>query len=205
MSSSKGKNTENKIYGYARVSTQGQARDGNSLDAQEKTLLAAGAEIIFKEKYTGTKTSRPQLDKLLSEIKAGDTLVVTKLDRIARSLIQGVELVNMLLEKGITVNIINMGKMDNTPSGKLIRSIFFAFAEFERDMIVERTQEGKAIARRKPDYREGRPKKFTHQQIDHAMVLLKDHSYTQVELMTGISVSTLVRAKREWKKQMGLE
>lgn len=72
-----------------------------------------------------------------------------------------------------------------------------AFAEFERDMIVERTQEGKAIARQQPGYREGRPKKYTKKQIDHAIELLEDKSYKQVEEMTGISKSTLIRAKRE--------
>lgn len=187
----------NKIYGYARVSTRSQAKDGNSLDAQEKALQEAGAKIIIREEYTGTKRIRPELDKLLNEISSGDTLIVTKLDRIARSLVEGSNLVNELLEKGVTVNILNIGQMDRTPSGKLIRNIFFAFAEFERDMIVERTQEGKALAKLKDDFREGRPKKFTHQQIEHALELLQDHSYRQVEAMTGISVSTLTRAKRK--------
>lgn len=183
-------------YGYARVSTRGQAKDGNSLDAQEKALREAGAQIIYREEYTGLKKSRPELDKLLEQLKEGDTLITTKLDRIARSLTQGSELINELLERKITVNILNVGKMDDTPSGKLIRNIFFAFAEFERDMIVERTQEGKTIARKKSDFREGRPKKFSHQQIEHALELLQNHSYKQVEAMTGISVSTLTRAKR---------
>ena len=90
-------------------------------------------------------------------LQAGDKLVVTKLDRIARSASQGIELVQTLLDKGITVHVLNMGLLDNTPTGKLIRNIMLAFAEFERDMIIERTQEGKAIARRQPDFREGRP------------------------------------------------
>lgn len=79
----------------------------------------------------------------------------------------------------------------------LIFTIFSAFAEFERDMIVERTQEGKMLAKQNPDFREGRPKKFTKQQINHALTLLENHSYKQVEDMTGISVSTLVRAKKK--------
>ena len=134
-------------YGYARVSTKRQAKDGNSLEAQEKLLLENGAEKIFKDTFTGTKTVRPELNNLLSEIQPGDSLIVTKLDRIARSTTQGIELVNSLLEKGIVIHILNMGLMDNTPTGKLIRTIFLGFAEFERDLIVERTQEGKAIAR----------------------------------------------------------
>ena len=147
------------IYGYARVSTKGQARDGNSLDAQEKILREHGAEIICKDSFTGTKKHRPELDKLLSVVKEGDTVVVTKLDRIARSTTHGCELIKSLLEKGVAVNVLNLGMMDNSPNGKLIRTIFFAFAEWERDMIVERTTEGKEIAREREDFCEGRPTK----------------------------------------------
>lgn len=185
------------VYGYARVSTKMQARDGNSLEAQEQQLRVAGAELIFKDAYTGTKTDRPALDTLLAQVQEGDKIIVTKLDRVARSISQGSELVNNLLAKGVTIHILNMGIMDNTPSSKLMRGIFFAFAEYERDMIVERTQEGKAIARERTDYREGRPKVYSRQQINHALELLDTHSYTQVEQLTGISKSTLVRAKRK--------
>ena len=145
------------IYGYARVSTKGQAKDGNSLEVQEKQLRDNGAEVIFPESFTGTKKHRPKLDELMSVLQEGDTLVVTKLDRIARSTIHGITIIEELLEKGVTIHILNMGKFDNSPSGKLMRTIFFAFAEFERDMIVERTNEGKAICREtNPEWREGR-------------------------------------------------
>ena len=158
------------VYGYCRVSTQMQAR---------------------------TKAHRPELDKLLAVLQAGDKLVITKLDRIARSASQGIELVQTLLDKGITVHVLNMGLLDNTPTGKLIRNIMLAFAEFERDMIIERTQEGKAIAKRQPDFREGRPRLYNKKQIQHALELLQDHSYRQVTELTGISKSTLIRAKNK--------
>lgn len=185
------------VYGYARVSTKGQAKDGNSLEAQENALRSAGAIEIYSDAFTGTKSHRPELDKLMVVMKSGDTLVVTKLDRIARSATQGIELIQSLLDKGVVVHVLNMGLMDNTPTGKLIRNIMLAFAEFERDMIVERTQEGKAIAKQNKDFREGRPKKYSKAQINHAVSLLKDYSYKQVEQMTGISKSTLIRAKKE--------
>lgn len=146
------------IYGYARVSTKGQARDGNSLDEQKKRLEESGCERIYFEAFTGTKMERPELDKLMSEIKEGDTLIVTKLDRLARSIKFGAEIIETLAERGVTVNILNLGIMNNSPNGKLMRNIFLSFAEFERDMIVERTQEGKQIARQREDYREGRPR-----------------------------------------------
>ena len=185
------------IYGYARVSTKGQAKDGNSLEAQEKALRESGANEIYVDAFTGTKTDRPEFDKLMDKIQKGDTLIVTKLDRFARSMTQGSELVSDLIEKGIKVYILNIGVMDNTPSSKLIRNVFFAFAEFERDMIVERTMEGKAIAKQNPDFREGRPKKYSRKQIGHALELLESNSYKQVEDMTGISKSTLIRAKKK--------
>ena len=147
------------IYGYARVSTKGQARDGNSLEGQSVALKEAGAEKIYCDSFTGTKIDRPEFDKLRGQLKAGDKLVVTKLDRFARSASQGSELIESLIEKGITVHILNLGVMDNTPTGKLIRTIMLGFAEFERDMIVQRTQEGKAIARSKGVRVDGRPEK----------------------------------------------
>lgn len=183
------------IYGYARVSTKGQEKNGNSLDLQQKQLNENGAEIIFSDSFTGTKANRPELDRLLSILVEGDTLIVTKLDRVARSLSQGSDLVNNLIRKAVKVNILNIGIMDNTPSSKLIRNLFFSFAEFERDMIVERTQEGKEIAKQKDGFTEGRPKKYNKDQMDHAINLLRDHSYNEVVRLTGISKSTLVRGK----------
>ena len=185
------------VYGYCRVSTQGQAKDGNSLEAQEKLLKENGAEEIYSDAFTGTKSHRPELDKLLDKLQPRDKLVITKLDRIARSASQGIELIQALLDKGVIVHVLNMGLLNNTPAGKLIRNIMLAFAEFERDMIIERTQEGKAIAKKHPDFREGRPRLYSKKQIQHALALLQDHSYKQVTELTGISKSTLIRAKNK--------
>lgn len=185
------------IYGYARVSTKGQAKDGNSLDVQERQLKEAGAEIIYKDAFTGIKDRRPELDKLLNQLRTGDTIVVTKLDRIARSVSSGSELIQDLLSKDITVNVLNIGKMDSTPSGKLLYTVMLAFAEFEREMIVERTQEG----RRESGNYGGRPKKYTQIQIQHALDLLNDHSYTQVAEMTGISKATIARCRAMIKEE----
>lgn len=150
------------VYGYARVSTKGQDRYGNSLEAQEKVLREAGAEVIFCESFTGTKKSRPELDKLMRMVSDGDIVVMTKLDRMARSTKDGLEIIDEFLEKGVEINILNMGKFDKSPSGKLMRTIFLAFAEFERDLIISRTSEGKAICREhQPDWREGRKEKET--------------------------------------------
>lgn len=148
------------IYGYARVSTQGQARDGNSLEVQEELLRANGAEKIYFDAYTGTKSDRPEFEKLLGELKSGDTLLVTKVDRFTRNLRGGLELIDEMVKRGISVNILNMGMINNTPTGRLTLQIFMAFAEYERNMIVERTQEGKKVARKEnPDFKEGRPAK----------------------------------------------
>lgn len=186
-------------YGYARVSTKGQQREGNSLQDQEQKLRAAGAEEIYSDSFTGTTMDRPQFSALLGRLQAGDELMVTKLDRLARSATKGVECIRSLAEKGVVVNILNMGRIDDTSVGKLVLTIMMAFAEYERDMIIERTQAGKAVARMQPDFHEGRPRKYTEKQLAHALELLTDHSYTQVESMTGISKSTLIRAVRKKK------
>ena len=147
------------IYGYARVSTKLQATDGNSIEAQIQQLKAAGASEIFQDAFTGVKTHRPELDKLLELVRSGDTIIITKLDRIARSTEEGLKLIQNLLDRNIAIHVLNMGLIDNTPTGKLIITVLLAFAEFERAMIIERTQEGRSIARLNPDYQEGRKKK----------------------------------------------
>lgn len=184
------------IYGYARVSTNGQAKDGNSLERQVQLLKEAGAEKIYKDAFTGTKTDRPELKKILNNLQPRDKLIVTKLDRMARSVTQGVDLLESLLNQGVTVHVLNMGLMDNTPTGRLIMHIILAIAEFERDMIVERTQEGKAVARTKKGYREGRPKKYGREQINHALELMEIYPASKVSEMMNISRSTLMRAKK---------
>ena len=105
----------------------------------------------------------------------------------------------VLFEKGVRINVLNLGVIENTSTGRLIFTIFSAFADFERDLIVERTQEGKEIAKQRPGFKEGRPKKFSKQQLALAMQLLETHSYSEVEKMTGISKSTLIRAKKRMK------
>ncbi|WP_223594999.1 recombinase family protein [Neobacillus bataviensis] len=179
-------------YGYARVSTIGQ-----ELEVQIQALENERCDQIFSEKFTGTKRERPQFQEVLSLLKEGDTLVVTKLDRFARSAEDAIRIIKNLFKQGVKVHVLNMGLIENTPTGRLILTIMSGFAEFERDMIIQRTQEGKAIAKQRDDYREGRPKKFKKAQIEHAMKLLQTHSYKQVEEITGISKSTLIRAKRK--------
>ena len=186
-------------YGYARVSTYRQGTEGNSLEAQKKLLQGAGAEEIIAETYTGTKVNRPGFSALIEKLQAGDTLIVCKLDRFARTAVEGVQIVQALQKKGVTVHVLNMGIIDNTPTGKLTLTMLLAFAEFERDMIVERCQSGKQEAReqgRGAIVDGGRPKKFNPDKVEHAMELLQTKSYSQVSAITGISISTLAREKR---------
>lgn len=182
-------------YGYARVSTTNQ-----DLESQIQALEKESCDKIYSEKYTGTKTDRPKFQELLHRLQEGDTLVVTKLDRFARTTREGIDIIKDLFERGVKVHVLNMGLVEDTPTGRLILNIMLAFAEFERDMIVERTQEGKEIAKQKEDFREGRPKKYNKKQIEHALKLLDTHSYNQVTDITGISKSTLIRAKKKQNK-----
>ena len=186
------------IYGYARVSTATQGRDGNSLEEQVAALTAYGCQEIIQEAFTGKTMERPAFQALLGKLTANDMLVVTKLDRFARTAIQGVQTVRELFDRGVKVHILNMGLVENTLTGNLILTVMLAFAEYERGMIVERTQSAKMILRQNPDFKDGRPRKFTDAQIKLALDLLASgKSYGQVQKMTGISKSTLVRAKRK--------
>lgn len=180
------------IIGYARVSTIGQ-----DLNSQIAELKSKGAQAIYKEKFTGTKIDRPVFKKLLFKLKPGDTLMVTKLDRFARNALEAQQVIKSLFDKQVSVNILNVGVVEDSPTGRLIFNIFSAFAEFERDMIISRTQDGKAYAKKhNPNYREGRPRKYTVYQMDLAMNLLKNSSYTSVAKQTGISKSTLIRERK---------
>lgn len=149
-------------YGYGRVSSKGQKLYGMSLEDQLSQLMAQGIaeENIYLDAYTGTKMDRPKFNEVLSLLKSGDELVVCKLDRFARTAPEGAMLVRDLVERGVKVNILNMGTADNTPMGKVMVSVMLAFAEYERDMIVERTSTGKAHKREHdPEWKEGRKRK----------------------------------------------
>lgn len=185
------------IYGYARVSTAGQCMNGNSLEDQTKALEQYGCQKIITEAFTGKTMDRPQFQSLYKQLKPGDTLVVCKLDRFARTAIEGVQTVKELFARGVRVHILNMGLIENTLTGNLILTVMLAFAEYERGMIVERTQTGKMAARQNPGFRDGRPPKYQKSQIRHALDLLSNgKTYREVEALTGISKSTLVRAKQ---------
>ncbi|WP_051635143.1 recombinase family protein [Selenomonas sp. ND2010] len=189
-------------YGYARVSTRGQVK-GNSLAEQRQQLMDIGCDEVIEEQYTGATTERPQLEALLTRLKAGDTLMVNKLDRLARSTMEGAILIRKLTDKGIRVNILNMGEVDERPQGRLMLHTLLAFAEFERDMIVERTQAGKAIARTRAGVREGHPsidKVRKDAAVD--MVLNGGKTYKEAAEAVGISKSTLIRALRAKKSDI---
>jgi DNA invertase Pin-like site-specific DNA recombinase len=191
------------IYGYSRVSTNKQ-----EMDIQVKSLKEAGATKVYSEKISGAKVDRKELSKLLKVIKAGDTLIVTKADRIARSLSQLESFVLDLTSRGVAVHILNMGlftaeSMDN-PITKLLFQVLGSFAEFERSMILERTQEG---------IREARDKgvKFGRKSKTYVIEGALLHAIQQVEAGTmsqpqgaefaGCSVATFKRRLKEYREQ----
>lgn len=188
------------IFGYCRVSTKGQAKDGNSLEAQEQEILSRYNDAqIYKEAYTGTTTDRPVFNDVIQKMKEKDMLVVNKLDRLARNTEEGIKIVKDLFQKKCSVHVLNVGLLEDTAMGQFFITTLLAVAELERNQIIERCQAGKAIARQNPDFVEGRPKKYNQKQLDHALDLLLDHSYKEVVQMTGISKSTLIRAMRNKK------
>ncbi|HFJ9286808.1 TPA: recombinase family protein [Bacillus toyonensis] len=194
------------IYGYARVSTNKQ-----ELDIQIKTLKEKGATKIYKEKISGAKADRKELNKLLETIKAGDTLVVTKADRIARSLSQLEAFVLGLTNRGVAVHIINMGlftaeSMDN-PITKLLFQVLGSFAEFERSMILERTQEGIKDAKEKGVKFGRKSKKYVIEgALLHAIHQVEKGKMSQPEgaEFAGCSVATFKRRLKEYREQQGV-
>lgn len=190
------------IYGYARVSTLGQGKTGNSLEEQEQKLNVNGCQEIYAESYTGTTTARPEFTKLLELLQAEDTLVVTKLDRLARNVKEGIEVIQSLLARNVKVHVLNVGLLDNTPIGKFFITTLLAVAELERSMIVERTKAGKAVARTKAGFKEGRPRTDA-KIIDQALRMLDSGlSYKEVSDILKISKATLGRARKEHREKL---
>lgn len=190
-----------KKIGYARVSSKGQQRDGNSLEAQEARLLEAGADVVVSEAFTGTKMDRPKFTEVIESLEPGDMLLVCKLDRFARTASEGGALVKELLAKGIKVNILNMGLIEDSPTGKLMLTMLLAFAEFERDMIVERLNEGKAVEKaNNPNYKEGRKELQRPENFDSYRERVENGEMTAVAACKELGVSRSTWYK--WLKEV---
>ncbi|ACM14701.1 MULTISPECIES: recombinase family protein [Bacillus cereus group] len=185
-------------YGYARVSTVTQ-----DLESQLQTLKAEGCDVIYSEKFTGTTTDRPELSKVLTVLSEGDTLTVTKLDRLARNTKEGIEIIEALFKRGIRVHVLNVGLLEDTTMGRFFLQTLLAVAEMERNLILERTQEGKIVARQNPNYKEGRPKSHSDKKLVEAMRMKEKmgYSFRQLSEATGISMSTLQRFARKQRDQ----
>ncbi|MBT5269978.1 MAG: recombinase family protein [Candidatus Marinimicrobia bacterium] len=176
--------------GYARVSTQDQ-----NLDLQNDALNNAGCEKIYTDKMSGAKTDRPGLEKILGFIRKGDTLVVWKLDRLGRSLKHLIQVMQLLDGRGVYFRSVQESLDTSTPGGKLIFHVFGALAEFERDIIRERTLAGLAAARSRGRVG-GRPRKLSKKQVEMAKNLMNDISIPIAEICEtlGVSKATLYRS-----------
>ena len=138
------------IIGYARVST-----DDQNLDAQTDALTAAGADKLFADKISGSKRERPELNKMLEQLRDGDVVTVTKYDRLARSLKDLLEIVETVRARGAGFRSLAEDIDTTTPAGRLVFHVFASIAQFERERISERTKEGLASARKqRPDRRQ---------------------------------------------------
>lgn len=197
-----------KIIGYCRVSTKMQVNRNSLLSQRIAILNRYDNAEIFEESYTGIKTDRPILNKVLEQLQEGDTLVVSKLDRLARNTVEGIQIVEDLFKKGVAVHVLNVGLLENTTMGKFFLTTMLAVAEMERNTIIDRTQAGKEIAKTKEGFKEGRPKAYTKEQLDHALSMLTindgNYSYKEVERLLGISKSTLIRENNKRKVKSSL-
>ena len=175
--------------GYARVSTEEQ-----NLDRQLDSLKEAGCEKIFQEKITGTKKERPELDKLMEQLRSGDLIIISDLTRLSRSVKDLFSLVDQIEKKGANIKSLKESWMDtSTPQGKLMFTIFAGISQFERDLISQRTLEGLAAARAR-GRNGGRPKK-DEKTINLALKMYQEKAYSISEITkaTGVSKTTIYR------------
>lgn len=178
------------IYGYARVSTNDQ-----TLDAQLDALGDAGARQIFREKLSGAQRNRPELDKMLARLKPDDVLLVTRMDRLARSTLDMLSLAQVISDKGAAFKSLAEPWADTTsPAGKMILTVMAGIAEFERTLILERTSEGRKRAKAQ-GVRFGRPPALTLKQQKEALRLAYEVSNKHAADVFGVSVSTIERLK----------
>ena len=177
------------FVGYARVSTQDQ-----KTELQIDALKQAGCERIFEEKASGAQRDRPELKAALDYIRQGDTIVVWKLDRLARSLKQLLETVEDLEGRGIGLKSLTENIDTGTSGGRLVFHIFGALAEFERSIIRERTIAGLAAARSRGRVG-GRPKSLTDDDVAAARAMLREPDITAKDVAgrLNVSVATLYR------------
>ena len=171
------------IIGYARVSTEDQ-----KLDAQLDALRAAGAERIFKDKRTGSSRMRPELTKLLEQLRAGDVVVVTKYDRLARSLRDLIDLVALIREREAGFRSLAEDIDTTTSSGRLIFHVFGSIAEFERERIAERTKEGLNAARARGRVG-GRPRALSAEARDQIRRMRDEEQRSATDLARIFKVS----------------
>lgn len=177
------------VVGYARVST-----DDQNLTLQKDALEKAGCTKFFTDTISGSKSSRPGLDELLKYSREGDTVVVWRLDRLGRSLKDLIEIVGKLEVNGIALKSLNESIDTSSSSGKLIFHIFGALAEFERNLIRERTNAGLESAKARGRVG-GRPKKLEPKKIDIAKELYKSNEHSVIEIcdLVGVSKPTLYK------------
>lgn len=172
------------IYGYARVST-----DGQSVDAQVRTLRAAGAGQVFREVASGAKTDRARLRRLLAELAAGDVLLVTRLDRLARSTRDLLNTLDAIAGKGAGFRSLGDTWADTTtPHGRLMLTVLGGLAEFERELIRARTSEGRARAKAN-GVKMGRKPKLTEHQRREAIRRRERGDETLVDIGRSYNVS----------------
>lgn len=167
------------IIGYARVST-----DGQNLEAQTDALTEAGADKLFADKISGSKRERPELDKMLDQLRDGDVVTVTKYDRLARSLKDLLEIVETIRERGAGFRSLAEDIDTTTPAGRLVFHVFASIAQFERERISERTKEGLASARKRGRIG-GRPPALTSAQkieVQH----MRDQEHRAVREIAGL-------------------
>lgn len=194
---------QRKIIGYCRIGRLAYVGE-NEIENQEKSILEIYPDaIIHKEILTGRLLNRPIIDNLLEELKERDILVVTKLDRLTLKAKDGITILDKLFRKNVIVHVLNIGVLENSILGRFFIQTILATVEMESTLVRERIEEGKELAKKNPDFKDGRPKIYNEEQLNEALSMLSVNggkfSYDKVAEITKISKSTLIRENKKRK------
>jgi DNA invertase Pin-like site-specific DNA recombinase len=185
-----------KIFGYARVSTVDQ-----NLDTQIEALEKYGCTKVFQDKISGLAIQRPALDEMITMLREGDTVVVARFFRLGRSRDHVISLVNSFADRKVVFKALDVGIDTSTPAGKLILSIFASLAEYDREILLEKTKAGQLLAKAKGKHI-GRPKGINSLNYEKVKKgIEKDMSVSEIANLTNISLSSVKRYKKELLKE----
>lgn len=195
-----------KCYGYIRAITKKEIDEGTIYFQLNEIFEKYPKATVYEEEFIKTAKNKPRLKKLLEILKEDDILIVSELGRLTTDINECIELVRNLFERNITLYILNVGAIKSKKEKEIFLQTLISIVNMEKFKCVEKTQEGKEIAKKQEGFKDGRPKKFSDEEIQKALSMLAtnggEYSYKRVCEITGISKSTLIRRNKQFKEML---